>query len=90
VRDSDKWNGNPYIQKLNFNHSWIARFLDRNNFSRRVVSKEIKKRPSLEEVIKQMKIGQDELIRGKYSDGQILNMDETAIHCSLGLNTNMF
>ena len=71
-------------------NTWIARFLDRNNFSRRVVCKEIKKRPSLEEDTKQVKIGQDELIIGKYFDGQILNMDETAIHCSLGPNTNMF
>jgi hypothetical protein len=55
-----------------------------------VVSKEIKKRLSLEEDTKQMKIGQVELIRGKDSDGHILNMDETAIHLSLGPNTNMF
>ncbi len=45
---------------------------------------EIKKRPSLEEVAKQMKIGQYELIIGKYCDGQILYMDEKAINCSLG------
>jgi hypothetical protein len=85
VRDSAKWVQIPEINALKFNHSWIYRFLQRSNFSRRVVSKENKKTPSRDEVIKQMKIGQDEIIRGNYAPDQIGNMDETAIHCSLGI-----
>jgi hypothetical protein len=84
MQNSEKWKNNDHITKLNFSKAWTSRLLDRNNFSKRSVSKENKVRPSRREVLEKMREGQNELIRGNYSAAQILNMDETAVHCSLG------
>jgi hypothetical protein len=79
VRTQDKWKNNIGVQNLQFEDTWVIRWMRDMGLTRlRVTSESKTNLPSVEEVRQHMKTIQKKIDEGGYSDDDVFNPDETA------------
>ncbi|MBJ7298695.1 MAG: hypothetical protein JHC73_20910, partial [Dolichospermum sp.] len=81
---SPEWINNDQIKKLKFSAGWIHNFLSRMDFNRRKITAEEKIRPTVTEINRIMKEGQQTYEEKKIDYSRTYNMDETAITWAIG------
>jgi hypothetical protein len=80
-----QWQENASVQKLKFSDGWITLLLEKQRFRRKQITREEKNVPSANEILTQMKVGQDTYITiGRRGAHTVWNMDETALTYAIG------
>ena len=84
IQKQKNWKDIEGVKSLVFSSSWVSKFLNRSNMSRRKITTEDKKIPAVDEVIRIMKKGQDMYTQFEHSSDTVANMDETAFCYATG------
>ena len=84
VQKQDNWKDVRGVNNLALSSNWVSKFLRRANMRRRTITTEDKKIPSVDEIVRIMRIGQDMYKEFDHSPETVINMDETGYCYALG------